>query len=214
MKQLHLLHIGLPKSGTTWLWHKIKYNIDSTLDKEIHFFNTELDVKMYYDLYSMYNISANFPTNFFTIDQFLIKQLSLISKNIKCSISLRSPMSFACSYYNFIKFDKGVDEFSTYFFDTQLYDYYSYIIRWKKFFPDLHILFFDDLINNPKLYYKDYCNFTGLVYNNKQDFTKKINAQKNYNTSITFNKEQTNIINCSTKKLENLIERELSSWII
>lgn len=165
MKQLHILNIGFPKCGTTWLWNTLVKN-NSILThpiKENRSLQTGTPVSEYYKQYNG-NITANFDTSAFKLDRYVIKQLS-DNPAVRVSIILREPVELLWSLYSFLKIDTV--DFATYCYqmhDTKWFTHTSLIIdRWKTLFGDrFHIFWYQDLVNDNLKFYLDYCKIMEL----------------------------------------------------
>lgn len=205
----HLLHIGMSKTGTTWLWKMINNSLDfKDSIKENDFFNKDIDIHNYIKYYSKYNITANFDPNQCIIDRCLIKKLSKI-KTIKCSITFRDPQSFAESWYNTANY--SANDYARYLIDTQYFCYDQIVKRWLEFFPNLNILLYDDLVSDSELFYLDYCKWAGITP--AESIMSPLNKSRTKQI-VNFNKQQKSIINSNINKFENIINKDLSHWIM
>ena len=160
MKTNHILNIGYPKSGTTWLWHTLVKNksIPPDLIKENTCLITGTPVTDYFKLYTE-DVTANFNPSNIILDQYIIEQLSQ-NPNIRVSVILRHPVELLWSLYNFLKIS-NVD-FKTYCY--QMYDAKwitstnKIIDRWKNYFGNrFEIFWYDDLLKDNVKFYLDYC---------------------------------------------------------
>jgi hypothetical protein len=160
MKTVHLLNIGYPKCGTSWLWDTLVYNSifsDSGIKE-----NTNLligqSINEYQQEYIKFNCSANFSTNLIRAEQYIIKQLSEIP-NVKVSIILRNPSELMWSYYNF----QNVTHTTFNNFCHEIYNQgwflnYSLIIdRWQTFFKDRFFIFYYEELKDNTNFLTNYC---------------------------------------------------------
>jgi hypothetical protein len=164
MKQSHIINIGYPKCGTTWLWKMLEKNRSIAYHpiKENNCLITGTPVVEYCNQYSQ-DVTANFSTSLSLLDQYVIEQLS-DRPQIKASIILRNHIDLLWSLYTFhqVKKSKGID-FQTYcyqIYDTKMLTHTSLVIqRWKKHFGDrFKIFWYNDLKKNNLEFYLDYCN--------------------------------------------------------
>jgi hypothetical protein len=163
MKQSHVINIGYPKCGTTWLWKMLEKNRSIAYHpiKENNCLITGTPVDEYCDQYS-HDVTANFSVMLAFADQYIIEQLSNIPQ-VKASIILRNHIDLLWSLYTFHQVEKFKDlDFQTYcyqIYDTKMLTRTSLVIqRWKQYFGDrFNIFWYDDLKKNNLEFYLDYC---------------------------------------------------------
>ena len=172
MKKLHLLNIGLPKTGTTWLFKQIEKQswFDQTnIVKENNLIEKDQNFEQYISKYCNYDYTANFNTRFHTLGSSYIKLLRNIESS-RVSIILRNPFEQLVSYYyhcincfpsykqkGYEDPDKSLFEWTQDYLQIKaLTDYSKIIDRWMNFFPNLKIFVYDDLLNDPDTFLQKY----------------------------------------------------------
>lgn len=161
MKHLHLLHIGYPKTGTTWLWNRLVEQpwFSAPGDKENASLIYGQPIKNYIKFYKNFEITGNFCVHNFGLDRYLIDNLSKIP-TVNISLSLRNPYEFYWSFYNSLPDQKNIsfDDFTKNFINQSWYnDTVKIIDRWKlKFKKRFKIYFYDDLKENALEYFETY----------------------------------------------------------
>ena len=218
MKKIHLINIGLPRCGTSWLWvnlsHHPALNFKNYYIKE----NTALfDDKNFYkyaETYSPYDISANFNPGLWIIDKDLIKFLGNYSTHV--SVILRNPYEYAERYYDFLKDNDSTDEFINWLIDVKILNYSSFVKRWKDNIPPdvkFKIFYFDDLKKDSKLFLSNYFKFIGIDATINDTHKNIINKSKKLQkTKLNFTENQKNIINGYIDDFSNMIEQDLTHW--
>lgn len=171
MKHCHILNVGYPKCGTTWLWDTLVENqsIQGNHIKENHSLCTGVTVDDYCQQYKE-NTTANFCPNNMILDRYVIEQLSK-QPQISASIILREPVALIWSMYNFRNVTHV--DFATYcyqLYDAKWFTHMSLVIdRWKEYFLDrFHIFWYDDLKSNNLEFYSNYCQIMGLDPGSRQ----------------------------------------------
>lgn len=165
MNKIHVMNIGYPKCGTTWLWDTLVQN-QSITDfpiKENNSLITGCSVTEYCQQYTS-DVSANFSTANMVLDQYVIEQLAHCER-IYVSIILRSPIELLWSLYNFLKInDVDFCGFCYRQYDAKWQVFPSVIIeRWQKYFGTrFKIFWYSDLQKDNLKFYINYCNTMGL----------------------------------------------------
>jgi len=157
--------IGAMRCGTTWIADKIRKHPEVFMPeifKELHFFD-----QFYYKGIEWFELNFNKKEKSQIAGEFTPKYLRdekvpyLIKKhypNSKLIISIRNPIERAFSHYNFLQKNKGIkSDFYNSLFDKN-YEiliaglYGEQIQTYLKLFPqnNIHIIFFEDIISNPK----------------------------------------------------------------
>lgn len=154
-----IIHIGLFKTGTTFL------------QKEIF---PKMEKKVY---------SNEFLSGYTIIErEFIIRGIyQLYGKNCKIIIGIRNPETYKKSMYN--QMVKGKKIFYGYkyweknIFDKRLVEYQKYIKLIKELFTDVHIYYFEDLKYRKKETIQKICEFCGCKIPNYKDkyYNKKLN---------------------------------------
>lgn len=177
MKKIHVLNIGYPKCGTTWLWDTLVKNnsISDFWIKENNCLISGTPVAAYCQQY-IKDVSANFSVANLALDRYVIQQLSDRPQMV-VSIIIREPVELLWSLYNYTKVpDIDFSGFCYRMYDSKWWTRPSLIIeRWKKSFGDrFNVFWYDDLKSNNLQFYKNYCRLMGLQANNAE-MLKKIN---------------------------------------
>lgn len=160
MKHTHILNIGYPKCGTTWLWNTLLENnsIAYHHEKENISLFTGTPVVDYCNQYAA-DVTANFCTGNIALDRYVIKQLAQVPQ-IRVSIILRDPTQLLWSTYNFLKISNfDFDEWCYQMIDTKWFINSAQIIsRWQHSFDNrFNVFWYDDLKRDNKKFYYDYC---------------------------------------------------------
>ena len=176
MKKLHLLNIGFPKTGTTWLFRQIEKQSwfdQKNITKEINLIEKDQSFNQYISKYNNYNYTANFNPNLYMLGSSHVKLLHKI-RSSSVSITLRNPFEQLVSYYYFSKLSghgspipyenkKDLFQWTDDFLETKSLSNYSKIIdRWMQYFSNLKIFLYDDLRDNPIAFFEKYSNEMNL----------------------------------------------------
>jgi len=241
MKKIHYKNIGLPKTGTTWLWSQLVtnpnidmfhsmqkkfnslkkiHNLDDSFNgddihKELRFNSKE----EYIDFYSKYDISVNFDPWFYrciytdssTWENQIIKESSHIS------VSLRNPYELVDSWYNFFEINySSSEDFKKLIKHSQFY----YLTTYKTMFDALalckdkvKILFYDDIKNDHEKFLREVCDFVGISYNHDPANSTSIIGNTTYTDRLTIDDEQLIMhINENICRIEDFTQRDLTHW--
>lgn len=215
MKHKHILNIGFPRCGSTWLWENLCQHPDlnSPLYEKENAILFSNNFTSYYDFYKNYNISANFNPNIWLIDTELIKYLNQFTTHI--SIILRNPYDFVERYYDFIGHSfNHQSEFIDFLINQPHLRYYDICSRWvDNSTAKFSIFYFDDIVTNSGLFLSKYFEFCELDVILAKDFGKIRNQNsKELKTKLDFSKEQIKIINRQIDNFSTLSDRDLSHW--
>lgn len=207
MNQSHIINIGYPKCGTTWLWEMLEKNSSIAYHpvKENHCLITGTSVVEYCNQYS-HDVTANFSTALISVDQYVIEQLASIPQ-MKASMILRNHTDLFWSLYTFTQVEKfrGID-FQTWCYqtyDTKMFSTSLVISRWKKHFGDrFKIFWYDDLKKNNLEFYLDYCNKMQLNPGNSL-LSKPVNVTTYTRPMPCLDKDLVDLLKLEDKKLES-----------
>lgn len=218
MKLAHAMNIGYPKCATTWLWKNIELQpwFSNPVEKE----NKRLilgcqSVNEYITSYRDFNITANFATNMFSADRYLIQQLSTIS-TARISIILRNPYDIYWSLFNFVKHNaKTFEEYVNRLTSGGWFNRADKILsRWRCVFghANVHVFFYDDISIDSSKFFVNYCSEVGLPVPSK--FTDaKINVTTYRQSSLRPLSDSLHIkINNDIDRLQLVVDRDISSW--
>lgn len=219
MKQAHILNIGYPKCGTTWLWHELKNQpwFVSTKEKE----NNDLiygvkSLSQYMLDYNQHDITANFSPVQYAMDRYMIRQLYNI-ESVAVSIILRNPYDLYWSLYNF----QPPPEHWTFNYATKNLVEQGWVNRvdlilkrWTQIFSvrNFEIFFYEDLCADSELFFNNYCRRMKLPIPVTHS-SAKINVTS-YQQDIVpqLDTDLVDIINNNIDNLQCLLDRNISHW--
>ena len=160
MKHQHILNIGYPKCGTTWLWDTLVSNnsIADHIEKENYSLITGTSVAEYCNQYTA-DTTANFCTGNIVLDRYVIDQLAQLPQ-MRASIIIRDPIQLLWSVYSYHKISHT--DFVSWCYvmcDSKWFINPAQIIgRWQNSFGDrFKIFWYDDLKQDNQQFYLDYC---------------------------------------------------------
>jgi hypothetical protein len=242
MKKIHYKNIGLPKTGTTWLWEQLAINPDIDMFhllqrfksiKKMHNSHPKIMYKgvlkeltfsskeEYMDVYSKYDVSVNFDTWFY---KFISTDSStwenqIIKKSSHISVSLRNPYELLDSWYNF--FEAKYSDRET-FKSLDRHEGFYYLTTYKTMFDALalckdkvKILFYDDIKNDHEKYLREVCDFIGISYSYDPLIGNQIIGPTIYNNNnrLTIDDEKLIMhINENICRIEDFTQRDLTHW--
>ena len=220
MKSSHIINIGYPKCGTTWVWKVLtqqewfshpreKENADLT--------NGISTVDQYSKDYVNYPITANFDPSLLGIDRYMIHLLSEID-TVNVSIILRNPFDLYWSLYNFlIRRHRNSYTFSESIVDLHGDGWFNQtnliLSRWMEFFPPnrFKIFFYEDLKSNPEIFFLNYCSQMNLPVPAILDL-QKINVTAYQYSNNLISNDLVALINYDIDQLQSVIDRDISHW--
>jgi hypothetical protein len=209
----HIVNIGHPRCGTSWLWTHAQF--EPRHDKENNLLMTTLNFDQYVKYYSQFGVSANFQPNLWQIDRELIDFVQQHASHI--TFIVRNPYNFVERYFDWIVTQQNCAELTNYIIEAGFLKYYDTVHRWAPGSTNFKIFFFEDLESNPKQFFHNYMSFCELPITNNQNinYNKKINANKKIEkTTLVYTSEQINYINQEINKFQQLVDRDLSHWIL
>jgi hypothetical protein len=164
MKKIHYKNIGLPKTGTTWLWLQLSTHPDIDMfttntthqdpSKPLHtIINGEVmpnrpcwtlkeqkysSKEEYLNFYSKYDISVHFDTWFFkdSLTDINSWQNEINKESSHISVSLRNPYDLLNSWYNF--FEKKNNKINKTFSHLANPTFFN-LVTYKKMFEELSL---------------------------------------------------------------------------
>lgn len=203
---IHYVNIGLPKTGTTWLYKNLKRSteIDYNKAKEPPV-SLLADQNQYCSYFSGYTNSVNFQTNLWKIDYDQMTFLKTYASHI--SIILRNPYTYANSMYNF---HNSKNEHSEYINSIKQYlDYTEILKRWQT--EKLKVFFYDDICNNPQDFMDKITSYIGI--DPIKVHKEHVNVTRYYD-SLIFDNNTKDVLNYYIIKLENFLDLDLKNWYI
>jgi len=149
VKKQHIINIGYPKAGSSWLWTNLikqRWFDQSGCDKENAWLINGKGIEEYINQYSQFNYSANFNPAMFAIDRYLIEQLPDIA-TVRATIIIRDPVDMLWSLYNFT--NSSGDFNSAVPIMMEHGNHPGLIVRrWKEFFKDRFATFLYDELSD------------------------------------------------------------------
>lgn len=207
----HIVNIGYPRSGTTWLWENA--NFEPKLDKENAILTTSLDFDHYVKYYKQYQISANFQPNLWCVDREIIQFVQQHSTHI--TLIVRNPFDFVERYFDWIYRDQNIKTLTDYIVYNGFVNYRDVVDRWSSNATKFKVFFFDDLTSHPEKFFKQYMLFCEIpIANNEQiNYTTKVNANpKRDRIKLDFTQEQVKFINNQIDQFQVVAGRDISHW--
>lgn len=189
--KLDFICVGVYRSGTTWL-HSILQKHPLIIlphEKETmfysHHYHKGIDwyINFFPDVTSDHLIGEICPT--YLTNPLVAERIYKHFPNTKIFMILRDPIDQIKSLYNLwrIRGYTNLDINKALFNEEELLNnvmYYSHIKRYLDFFghSNIAIFFYDDLVENPKLFFSNVCKELTLDFEffKGEDFSKKINA--------------------------------------
>lgn len=168
------IHVGLPKTGTTFLQHEIFPKIKNV--NFIHYQNFAMEI--YTDKLNIisneelfgYKVRGSNAHDRFTIAD----RLKLCFPDAKIILGLRNKKTWLKSCYKQWVRDGGIHEYDYWFnniFDVSFLNFDEYINYLKSIFDNVYIYTFENLKNNTDECLKNICNFIGCdvpIFENKK----------------------------------------------
>jgi hypothetical protein len=213
MIEKHIVNIGYPRSGTSWLWHNA--NFEPRDDKENQILLSSLNFEQYTSYYNQFKVSANFQPNLWFVDTEIIKFVNQHATHT--SLILRNPFDLVERYFDWIHKEQDVLPLTDFIVFSGMTNYYDVIKRWSNGAANFCIFFFEDLQQDPGKFLNEYLSFCDLplpvAKSSTVDYNKKINAnKKTKKVKLEFTKHQIEYINAQIEKVQTLIDRNILHW--
>ncbi len=220
MKTNHILNIGYPRSGTTWLWEAFtkqawytqvgpKENNDVILGKK--------SVSRYCEDYQQQDITGNFSPMMVAADKYTIALLAQMP-SIHASIILRNPYEIFWSWHQYYNLRYNNYTYRDYFKTRErapwMLKFDVIIERWQDLFSSdrFQVFFHEDLERSPNDFFLDYCSRMSLPLPCSVT-TKRINATRyNPHVDASIDTSLTKLIDHHIDRLQPLVHRDLSHW--
>lgn len=219
MKKIHYKNLGLPKTGTTWLWVQLMQHPD--IDCKLPVSHKEYrhpSLEKYKMLYEKYDVSINLDTHMFlkgsTDMHYSASQLHEYTTHI--SMSFRNPYEVLNSLHNMEKrrnpnYKKPSSDYANLDLGKGLVDMESAFTAWKDCRLPMKFFFYDDLVADAKTYVEEICDFLGI----RKFYDPRITPV--FKTPITDpivfdNKQVIDYINKQIEVTEQVTQRDLSHW--
>jgi hypothetical protein len=176
-KQLRLptfIHVGPPRTGTTWLHEVMTGHVGLPSEKETRFFDARYDrgVEWYCDLFGDYpaNIPAGEMAPTYFSNAIARERIARHIPDCKIVVTFREPAARLYSLYRLIRSGSHPAEgtFDGYWrFQVDCgadpCNYATQLKRWQAEFGKAHVLtkFYEDLSADPQAYLDSVCDFVG-----------------------------------------------------
>jgi len=222
MKKVHYRNIGLPKTGTTWMFNQLMRHpfIDGKVPRHIKEYRAKT-LDEYKKVYDRFDISINLDTHIFDdiFDKdYFARPERIHEHTTHITMSLRNPYEVLNSMYNMeknrnINFKNTQDTytnlknvvFQTYTNFEKIFEY------WKSCKLTIKYIFYDDLLKDPEKYMHDICDFIGVNRFHHSKTNKVFKTEKN-DPLVFDNQETIDYINKNICVIEDRIGRDLSHW--
>jgi hypothetical protein len=211
MIEKHIVNIGFPRTGTTWLWKCAGF--EPKFDKENNILTNSLDFDRYIDYYKKYQISANFQPSLWCVDKEIIEFVHQYATHITCIV--RNPFDFVERYFDWIRKDQDHDVLTQYLVSSGYVNYRGVVDRWASGPARFRVFFFEDLEQNPAIFFKEYMAFCQLpiAETNTIDYTTKVNANpKRKKIKLNFTDDQISVINQEIDRFQLVVDKDLTHW--
>lgn len=218
MKKIHYKNIGYPKTGTTWLFEQLRCH--PQVDAKLRDFYKEFagnNLEEYKNVYQEYNISVNCNPRVFTnlkAETHYEHPSRIHEYTTHLTVCFRNTYDILNSYFNMKKnlnpnFKMTEDEYIL--SEVELYRNTEQIFQyWQQCSLPIKFMFYDDLLNDPKQFLYDICDYI-VIKRSYKDIGVKFKTQ--INTPLSFdNTDIINYINESISVIENYTNRNLSHW--
>lgn len=218
MRKRHVINIGLPRSGTTWLWHQLLERPGFANDSMIKenpqlFFNPRFDD--YWAQYRDHDYSANFHPALWMLDRCMIQELTQHATHV--SMILRDPYDFVSRYFDWVEHTQSAHDFVDWAIESGILRYRDIIQRWQGVNdrPFL-VCYFQDLVETPAWFLEQYYRFLGetVELDPNINYNKMTNASPRPQKSVVeFSQRQRQIINLEIDRFIDLTGRsDLDRW--
>jgi len=217
MKTTHILNIGYPKCGTTWLWKLLAQQswFTAAIEKENTRLITGVVVSDYIKPYTDYDITANFAPGNFALDRYVIKQLSELP-TVQTSIILRNPYDLYWSLYNFLP-NSDLATYNNFVNNLNNQSWFTrpahVIKRWQQIFGKERfcIFFYDDLQKNNSDFFNNYCKQMSLPDPAVLDMRPKNVTRYTY-TNMELDSNLITLINQEIDNLQACVDYDVQKW--
>ena len=168
------VHVGPPRTGTTWLHEVLLGHVGLPSEKETRFFDGryERGVQWYSDLFGDYpaDVPAGEMGPTYFSNALARKRIKHHLPDCKIIVTLREPAARLYSLYRLIRSERRPvnDTFDAYWrfqinCGADLCSYATHLSRWQATFGKSRVLvlFYEDLSLNPQGYLDAFCDFFG-----------------------------------------------------
>jgi len=208
----HIVNIGYPRCGTTWLWECSEF--EPRHDKENKLLIEDLNFDQYVKYYSQYRISANFQPNLWHVDTEIIKFVQQHASHI--TLIVRNPFDFVERFIDFIHPDQAPTEnLINYVVYSGYIKYRDVAVRWGSSTKPFQIFYFDDLEQDPFTFFTEYMTFCQIpiAKNLNIDYNLKVNANpRKEKIKINFTRDQIDFVNHEIDLFQSVVDRNLTHW--
>jgi hypothetical protein len=178
---IDFLGIGAQKAGTTWLFERLSElpQVHFPAGKEVHFWDnypsSDRDVSWWLNLFPdepAGRKQGEITPAYALLDLPMIRKLKEHLPNLLVFYSVRNPIARAWSHAMMslsigrlagIPYSQAlVEDFLKSDGVTRRGDYVTAITNWRKLFPQLHIIVFDDIVSQPAAVLAGLCRYLGI----------------------------------------------------
>jgi len=236
MRVKHIQIIGVPKTGTTWLWRNLVNTTELSIFRN-HIRNTPELLEIFHTLnnkvnhpikiikesafqdqlladyikyYSAYDVTINAYPFTFRLDN---KQISNIHNyTTDLFLILRNPYELLCSWKNFYinkyQSDSGwIPE------KAEFIQFQKIITKWRNAKIPLNILYYDDLTQDSISFFRNFCRLADLTISDLENFTTNTIAKTHYEEYLRFDSKQIIEINKIILETQELVDKDLTHWL-
>ncbi len=212
MKRIHYIHLGMARSGTTWLhYNLIKHpEIDYKVSKENAFlYDSENGIPRYLEHFNSYEVSFNNHPYDWELPDSTLQKLDAFTTSY--GISFRNPYEYLHSLKNYMREPHTGNDWVAKRIAEGQTDYVGAINRIKSSCKNpLLIMVVDDLIADPQKYVDAITAHMGLTQSVQVD-TTKLNW-RHYLIDIEFTADDVALINSSIDEFSDYMQRDFSHW--
>jgi hypothetical protein len=214
MKQIHYLHFGMPRSGTSWLFDQLVTHpaVDYTGVKEYPFLvNKGAPMSEYINYYNPFYVSLSMNPLNWAIDSQLLGKLDSFATHY--SIGFRNPYTFLNSWFNFTDFKKHRPAFYvSEQLELNLVNYTKIIKRIKQYVhKPVPIMLYDDLVRSPASYLNTVTDHIGIPRHPAPTLIP-INTSTE-KQKLQFTDKEVIIINNLINNFSDYIDKDLTHWL-
>lgn len=222
MRKIHYRNIGLPKTGTNWLWVQFMQHplVDCKLDlsyKE----HRDKDLLSYNRPYQDYDVSVNLDTHVFYDmyeKDYYARPNNIHHHTTHITMILRNPYEVLNSMFNMEN-----NRNSTVIHNKEDYtninsnivkrysDFKNIFEYWDDCELTIKYMFYDDLVNDPKKFMYDICDHIGIKPFCNTSRGKIFSTDKK-DPLVFDNKDTIDYINRGICVIEDKLGRDLSHW--
>lgn len=213
MKNVHYIHFGMPRSGTSWIFNNLSMHpqVDYIgIKEDPYLVETGLPLSAYKTRYNRFSVSFNFNPFNWAIDSKQLKELDTITTH--AGISFRNPFTTLDSWHNFTyNNNHRRDYFVREQIELNLVNYKKILNRLTTLTNlTVKVFLYDDLVERPQWLYNSLTDYLGLE--NQTIITESAMNSSHRHNVLPFTKEEIITINAYIDEFSELIGRDMSKW--